>query len=325
LPGYLIALIVTVLLPYRIVSRALSLLILIAFPSVLQAQTIDDGVMLNKGALFTGSLYTHDTWDHYWEGALKRDNGNIGTLTTKTNTWFGNYGLTDRLNLIASVPYVWTRASQGVLHGMQGIQDVTVAGKYSLLDRPSTKAGSLRAIAVVSAGLPLTDYTPDFQPLSIGSASKRVSGRFTIDLHSEPGWFVTGSTAYTWRGMVTLDRPYYFTNNQFFMTDEVEMPGVFDYVVSGGYRKRVSTATFSFTQQRTQGGGDIRRQDMPFVSNRMNFSRAGALVMVPTPGLRDLKLQVSLAYTIDGRNVGQATTFTTGLLYRFHFLGRPTQ
>ena len=29
---------------------------------------------------------------------------------------------------------------------------------------------------------------------------------------------------------------------------------------------------FSLSQQQTLGGGDIRRQDMPFVSNRMNFS-----------------------------------------------------
>ena len=326
MPAHLSAFIVTSELPHLTVSRALALVVLIALrPTPLHAQTIDDGVMMSKGALFTGNIYTHDSWDHYWEGDLKRDNGNIGTLTTKSSTWFGNYGLTDRLNFMATVPYVWTRASQGVLHGMQGVQDITFARKYCFYERLSTKAGALRALAVASAGLPLTDYTPDFQPFSIGSASKRVSGRFTIDLHSNPGWFVSGSTAYTKRGTVTLDRPYYFTNNQFFMTDEVEMPGVFDYVVRGGYRKRHSTAMFSFTQQKTQGGGDIRRQDMPFASNRMDFSRAGAMLMHPIPKLRDLFLQYSLAYTIDGRNVGQATTITAGLFYRFHFLGRPTR
>jgi hypothetical protein len=31
----------------------------------------------------------------------------------------------------------------------------------------------------------------------------------------------------------------------------------------------------TFSQQTTLGGGDIRRQDMPFVSNRMNLSRIG--------------------------------------------------
>jgi hypothetical protein len=290
-----------------------------------RAQTIDDGIMMGKGALFAGDVYTHDSWDQYWEGDLKRDNGNIGKVTTRTNNWFGNYGVTERLNIIGTVPYVWTRASQGVLGGMQGVQDITLAGKYSLLERPSSKVGLLRAIGVVSAALPLTDYTPDFYPLSIGSASRRVSGRFTVFMQSEPGWFVNGSTGYTWRGAVTLDRPYYFTDGQFFMTDEVAMPRVFDYVLSGGYLKRGLMATGAFSQQRTQGGGDIRRQDMPFVSNRMNFSRVSGSVLYPIPKLRQLSFHFSYAHTIHGRNVGQATTITTGVLYRFHFFGRPSQ
>ncbi len=183
------------------ITRALTLVVVLAsFPLSLQAQTIDDGVMMRKGALFAGDLYTHDSWDRYWEGALKRDNGNIGRLTTRTNSWFGNYGISDRLNVIGTVPYVWTRASQGVLHGMQGVQDITLAGKYRLLERGSAKVGLLRAIAVVAAALPLTDYTPDFYPLSIGSASRRASGRFTVNLQSDPGWYVNGSMAYPWRG-----------------------------------------------------------------------------------------------------------------------------
>jgi hypothetical protein len=71
-----------------------------------RAQTVDDGIMLAKGTLFAGQVYTHDDWTDYWEGALKRSNGNIGTLTTQSNHWFGNYALTDRLNVIASLPYV---------------------------------------------------------------------------------------------------------------------------------------------------------------------------------------------------------------------------
>jgi hypothetical protein len=306
--------------------RAFTLLLFIASSSVsLRAQTIDDGIMMSKGALFAGDLFTHDSWDQYWEGALKRNNGNIGQLTTRTNSWFGNYGLSDRLNIIGTVPYVWTQASQGVLHGMQGVQDITLAGKYRLLERPSSKVGLVRAIAVVSAALPVTDYTPDFYPLSIGSASKRVSGRFTVNLQSDPGWYVNGSMGHTWRGAVTLDRPYYYTDGQFFMTDEVAMPRVFDYVLSGGYLKRGLMVTGAFSQQRTQGGGDIRRQDMPFVSNRMNLSRVSGMVLYPIPKLRDLSFQFSYAHTIDGRNVGQVTTITTGLVYRFHFLGRPSQ
>src|SRR4029079_19291773 len=117
--------------------------------------------------------------------------------------------------------------------------------------------GSFRAIGVVSGGIPLTSYTPDFLPLSIGSASKRIAGRFTAFYQNSRGWFLNGSTAYTWRSNVTLHRPYYYTNGQLFLSNEVAMPNVFDYTVSGGYLKHHITIPFVFSQQRVQGGGDI--------------------------------------------------------------------
>jgi len=70
--------------------------------------------------------------------------------------------------------------------------------------------------------------------------------------------------------------------------------------------------------QRTLGGGDIRRQDMPFVSNRMNFTAAHAEVMYFLPGLSGLRLDLGAAHVLSGRNVGQSTTIMTGLTYAFH-------
>jgi hypothetical protein len=291
----------------------------------LAAQTIDDGIMLSRGALFGGVVYSHDSWETYWEGTLERTNGNIGTLTTQANMLFGNYGVTDRLNVMATAPYVWTRASQGVLSGMQGFQDLTVAAKYRLFDRGAGPLGSMRVIAVGSGSVPLTHYTPDFAPLSIGSASKRVAGRLTLNTHADGGLYLNGSTAYTWRGGVTLDRPYYYTDGEFFLTDEVDMPNVLDYIVSAGYMKGGLMATGSFSQQYTLGGGDIRRQDMPFVSNRMNASRVGAMVMTAIPKLHGLSFHGSWAHTVSGRNVGQATTLTAGLLYTHPFVKGKTR
>ena len=285
----------------------------------LHSQTIDDGVMLSKKTLFTGAAYTHDSWDRYWEGTLLRVNGNIGTVSTQTTAWSGNYGITNRLNAIVNIPYVWTHASKGVLHDMSGFQDITLAAKYDFCETQFTKLGTLRAIAVGSAGLPLTHYSPDFQPLSIGSASKRASGRLTLNFQSQPGWFLNGSAAYTWRDYVKLDRSSYFTNGQLFLTNQVAMPNVVDYAVSAGYLKRGLMIPVSFTKQITQGGGDIRRQDMPFVSNRMNSSKISGMVMYPIPKLTNLALQAAYGYTFDGRDVGQASTLTTGFFYTLHF------
>jgi hypothetical protein len=304
----------------------LSVLFLLAVlrTEVARAQTADDGIMLAKGTLFAGQIYAHDDWTDYWEGALKRSNGNIGTLTTQSNHWFGNYALADRLNVIASVPYVWTRASQGVLHGMQGVQDLTLAGKYSVWEVPDSPMGSIKAIGVLSAGLPLTDYTPDFQPLSIGSGSKRLTARAIFTVQTASGWFVDATTAHTWRAHVTLDRPYYFTMGQLFFTDEVPMPRIADVGVTTGYNKHGLKAQAMLSTQRTRGGGDIRRQDMPFVSNRMNFSKGGGLVMYEIPKLGGLAGMFSYLYTFEGRNVGQSTTMSAGLMYRLRLSSRVT-
>jgi hypothetical protein len=287
--------------------------------SPLEAQTIDDSVMMPRGALCTGVHYTHDRWDEYWEGTLERRNGNIGTVTTEAVTWMGSYGVTNSLNVIAMLPYVWTEASQGVLSGMSGVQDATLAVKYQMLDTPFTKAGAMRAIAVASASTPVSNYVPDFLPMSIGLGSSRLAARLTLSFQAKQGWFLDGSGAYTWRGNVGLDRSSYYTDGQLFLSDEVAMPDVFDYRISAGYRDRRFNIPVSFIQQFTRGGGDIRRQDMPFVSNRMDHSRLEATAMYWPGKPRNLGVQLGAAYTVDGRNVGRATTLLAGLLYTIHF------
>lgn len=302
--------------PSRVPKPFLAFVLLAVLPSSAAAQTIDDGIMLTKGMLFSGYLYTHDRWDEYWEGELQRANGNVGTVTTQANTWFVNYGVIERINLIASVPYIWTAASQGVLHPDGGVQDLTLAAKFNAFEHQSNP-GVLRAIAVISAGIPLTDYNIELLPLSIGNGTTKVSWRGTLNFQTGPGWFVNGTTAFTSRSDAQLDRPYYFTDDEFVMSDRAPMPNVIDYTLSAGYLKDGLMATGSYTQQNTLGGGDIRRQDMPFVSNRMNFSKLGAMVMYPIPGLRTLALQGSYAHVIAGRNVGRSQTFTAGVFYLF--------
>jgi hypothetical protein len=281
------------------------------------AQTVEDQFMLKRREFLTGLSYSHDRWEEYWEGGLKRVNGNIGTITTQTATWTANYGLTDRVNVITSVPYVWTRASLGVLHGMEGFQDLTMAAKLRLFQKSFGSSGSLLALGAISGSIPVHDYSPDFLPLSIGTAGKRVSGRLTLNYRAEPGWFLNGSAAYTWRDTVRLDRDSYFTNGRLFMTNEVAMPNVFDYTIGTGYSRQPLMGTLFYSEQRTRGGGDIRRQDTPFVSNRVDSSKMGVMLSYAIPRLTGLEWQLSYAYTTDGRNVGQATVVTTGLTYRF--------
>jgi Putative MetA-pathway of phenol degradation len=299
-------------------SKALvRIAVLLLSSTALHAQTIDDGLMTPKKSLFTGFSYGHDSWTSYWEGELKRENGNVGTLTTQNVMWIGNYGLTDKLNLIATLPFVSTKASGGTLQGQDGLQDLTLAAKYHLVSK-----GSFNGFVAGALGIPVSDYVFDLLPLSIGLHSKRLSGRALLNYMTGSGFFAEATAAYTWRDNVTLDRPAYFTDGQLFLTDEVQMPDVFDYTVRAGYMKHGLMVPVYYTQQNTLGGGDIRRQDMPFVSNKMNFSRVGAMAMYTLPKPADLALQVEASHVVTGRNVGESTTVTAGLRYTIHFSGK---
>jgi len=187
-----------------------------------------------------------------------------------------------------------------------------------LLSTPFTERGTLHAMVVGAAGIPASNYVPDFLPLSIGLASRRFSGRFTLNFQAYAGWFVTGSAAYTWRTKVTLDRPAYYTNGQLYLSNQVAMPNVVDYTVTAGYEHGRLCIPISLSQQRTEGGGDIRRQDMPFVSNRMDWVRVDGRVIYTLPAPRELSIRLGASRIVSGRNVGQATTLTSGLFYTFH-------
>jgi hypothetical protein len=295
---------------------------LILLGRVAGAQTMQDGIMLARGVLCTGALYTHDQWSSYWEGSRQRVNGNIGTITTHSVSAMANYGITSRINVLVNVPYIWTNASQGVLHGQSGFQDFSLAVKGDPLRLRVKQMGTLRAIALISTSLPMTNYTPDLQPLSLGLNSKTLTGRGTLNFLGQRGLYLNASAAYTFRGNVTLDRPFYYTNDRMYLSNEVAMPNVFDYSASVGYYRHDLKIVGNFAQQQTRGGGDIRRQDMPFVSNRMNYSAAGFEVQYPIPHLRRLQYWVAYRNVFDGRNVGQANTITTGLMYTIHREGR---
>lgn len=284
----------------------------------LNAQTLTDGLLMPKNNLCTGFLYTNDQWTNYWEGTLKRDNGNIGTITTQNVMWVGNYGITDKINVIAMLPYVWTSASQGTLHGMEGMQDLSLGLKYNLI-KQEFNGSTLKAFLVGNLSTPLSGYTPDFLPLSIGIASTILSGRFTINYSFLENFYINASGAYTWRSNVKLDRPSYYTDGQLYLTNEVKMPNLFDYVVSVGYHKGQLQTELNYTRQNTLDGDDIRRQDMPFVSNKMNFSKVGLLVMYYLPKPKYLAVRGSVMYTAAGRNVGQSTTLMGGFLYVLNF------
>lgn len=277
-------------------------------------QTDIDGIMMEKNAFCVGPMYSYSSWKNYWEGTLKRDNENLGKVSTQMYSVMGNYGISRKLNALFGVPYVKTKASAGTLHGQDGIQDLSLFLKWrAYQEKLGNGRFSLFGIAGVS--FPLTNYVADFLPLSIGLRSKTASARVMVD-YEVNNLFVTGSATYVLRDNIKIDRESYYTT-EMHLTNEVEMPDAANFNFRAGFRNHRWIAEAVVNNWTTLGGFDITRNNMPFPSNKMNATNVGANFKYVLPMLPQLSIVAGGMYTVAGRNVGQTTNIYGSLFYVF--------
>ena len=283
---------------------------------IASAQTDIDAIMMEKNAFCVGPMYAYSSWKDYWEGTLKRDNENLGTVSTQMIGLMGNYGISRKLNALFSIPYVKTKASAGTLDGMDGIQDLSLFLKW----RPYQKNlgdGRLSLFGIAGVSFPIGDYTPDFLPMSIGLNSKTASARIMADYQIN-NLFATGSATYVLRDNIELDRNSYYTT-ELHLTNEVKMPDAANFNFRAGFRNQRWIAEAILNIWSTLGGFDITRNNMPFPSNNMDATTAGVNIKYVLPPLPQLSIVAGGMYTVAGRNVGQATTVYGSLFYVFDF------
>ena len=289
---------------------------LLLHTSVLKAQTDEDAIMMSKKNFCIGPTYMHSSWDHYWEGTFKRNNQNIGTMSTQMIALMGTYGVSKKFNVIFNVPYVWTHVTKGTLHDQHGIQDLTVWLKWLALEK-NVGNGVLSLYALGGGSIPLTNYIADYLPLAIGLQSKTLSGRLLVD-YQLGNFFATVSGSYTWRDNIKIDRPSYYTT-ELHNTNEVDMPNMTLFNFRTGYRSERWIIEAVATKITTIGGFDIRKNDMPFPSNKMNATMVGAHFKYNLKKVDGLSLLGGGSYTVAGRNVGQSTNFDAGIFYILNF------
>lgn len=295
-----------------------SLLVIFAVSSCLQlsAQTDMDAIMMSKNNFCTGFMYNHSAWSNYWEGTLKRNNDNLGTVSANMYAVMGNYGVSDKLNLLFSLPYITTKASAGTLHGMKGLQDLSLWAKWMPVETRLGKA-TVSVYGLAGLSFPATNYTPDFLPLSIGLHSTNLSLRAILD-YQLGNFFTTVSGTYVLRSHVTIDRPAYYTT-EMYNTNEVTMPNVANYQLRTGWRSGRMIAEAILNQSNTLGGFDITRNNMPFPSNQMNATTAGINIKYNIHAVDGLSLIGGGSVTLAGRNVGQAGSINGGVFYILDF------
>lgn len=301
---------------FPIFTRACLGLALFCAVQKASAQTDYDGIMMNKNQFCAGFIYSHSSWENYWEGTLKRNNLNLGTVSTDAMVFMANYGITNNINVMVAAPYIWTKASAGTLHGMKGLQDFSLNVKWKAYKQ---KFGGHTVSAILIGGIssPLTNYVIDFQPLSIGLGSTNATGRLMLDYQYKK-ISVTASAAYILRSNVKLDRDAYY-DTQLHNTREVNMPDAANYQLRAGYRGKYLLAEGLLTNWTTLGGFDMTRNNMPFPSNRMNATSVGIALKYTLPVHDNLAFVGGVNRVIAGRNMGEATSFNGGIFYAIYF------
>ncbi len=291
--------------------KFLALIIVSVAITSLSAQTLNDGIYMPKKSYCSGFMYMHDSWNQYWEGTLKRTNENIGTISTDGIAYGGTYGITDKLNVSAMLPYIWTKASAGTLSGLKGFQDITLGLKYNAFTAKMLN-GIFDLNAIAGLSLPVSNYVADLLPVSIGLHSNTAFGRAMLRYAHASNLSFTAYATYNIRQNVSIDRNTYYTDHLVYSSD-VAMPNVFNYNAKLGYYSYRWAAEVFYDKTDCLGGFDIRRNDMPFISNEMDMTRVGFMGHYRIKALSDIQIAVSVAKTISGRNVGESTTYTIGL------------
>jgi hypothetical protein len=283
---------------------------------IANAQTEIDGIMMSKNQLCTGAIFQYGAWSNYWEGTFKRDNQNLGTVSNNNISINGNYGVSDKLNVIVSLPYIATKASEGTLKGQNGLQDLSATIKYMPIEK-TIGQGIYSVYTIAGVSIPTTNYVADYLPLSIGLQSRTATFRLMGD-YQRGNFFTTLSAAYQKRAAITIDRNAYFTTEMVY-SNVVAMPDVININLRTGYRSGRLIAEAILDNQVTQGGFDITKNNMPFPSNTMNALRIGMHTKYTFPSKEALSLVGGFNHVLDGRNVGQTNAIYAGFFYIINF------
>jgi hypothetical protein len=271
------------------------------------AQMPHDGIYMSKKIACGALIYGNSSWTEYWENQLFRENQNIGRLTTESVTAMMAYGITKKLNVIAVVPYVRTNASKGNLLGQKGFQDASIwikAKGYS--------SHGLTLHGVVGASMPMSNYVPDFMPMSIGIGSKALVARGILTYDLPKNLYLNSSIAYQMRSRVEADRDAYLAGDKLLYTREVAVPDAFDAAIRFGYLKKDNQLEVFAEHFSCVGGDHIRRNDMPFMTNDMTMTSVGVYGKYQP---KQLGINGRVSYVVDGQNVGQSLSVSVGLLY----------
>jgi len=287
----------------------------------MNAQTQTDGIMMPKGDVCIALMADRGSWDQYWEGPSLIRNGNIGTFKRASILPMIAYGISDRILILAQLPYVTTSSTGGQLAGVSGLQDIGLAIKGNLYSRDIAK-GTLHIFGTTEYARPVTNYLSDYQPYSLGLGTNQITARGIIHYRWDTGLYLRGMGAYIWRTYTKVERDYYYKDGSYY-SEWMDVPNAINGQAVAGYYffEDMLQLELHYTLLHATDGDDIRQWNPAQPTNRMNMDVLGGMLRFYAPGkLGGLSVIGGYQYTVSGRNMGQFSTLFGGITYQFNVL-----
>ena len=283
------------------------LVTLAAFFSLARAQGPLDGYMKGAKHLDVAVSYSGMQAEQF-SGA----NGGIFTLPYRGNllSFFAEYGVTDRLDVVVAVPYVYTSQNSG-------LQDGGVYLKYRPVRVALGEAGYFNGIAGIGSSFPLSDYEP-VTAGALGQKAVIVPVRAIFQFESKSGIFLNLSGGYNWRldevserdlSVVLQQRPDYQVikpKNYVTFLAKIGLPAAHYYLDAW------------IERQVTQGGADFT-PDVPDLPQAYGVSywQFGGTAYYSDNGKTGF--YISFGKISGGRNVSRIFRLTGGIVLKLDF------
>lgn len=295
--------------------KKLNLLLLffaIAIANNLNAQGLLDGFAPKKNELSVTVSYTNSTFDEFYVGKEKIDVPVHEEISQDIISLYAKYGITDRLSVVFSVPYISADNESGLPdpvnqeNSVSGVQDISAALKYNAASF-KIKGNKVDLITGLAVNVPTNDYEPN-GILSLGSGALAIDVTAGYHYQTKSGFFSTVLASYSFRDDA---------DNNLQPGGDFGVPNAFLLNSKIGYASDFIYVEAWASLQNSEEGVDIGAPNFTdnFPETNVDYTKIGLTLyknIIPQIGL-------SLGYgkVIDGRNVGASTTYSAGLTYCF--------
>jgi hypothetical protein len=273
-------------------------------PFTLFAQGPIDGYLKGKGKLdLAFSLSSNKSTTFFGADDTKYNEPFKGSLVSV----FAEYGITKNLDVVATLPYVFTATQNG-------LQDGSLHLKFRPFQVKSEKRGTLDVLVAAGVSAPLSKY----EPLAAGAIGQRatvVQPRLVLQWNTKMGPFFNLTAGYNLRlddlkpediARIRVTRPSY----------EPQSPKNYtNFLFKAGIPAAKYYLDAWVEHQATKGGSNFQPMtpDLPQAYG-VTYTQIGGTVYYSEKGKRGVYL--SSGYIVSGRNVSKVLRLTAGVVVK---------